>query len=85
MSSNSEFIQQWALKWAEGTIRGFAKGNIELKRAIGMLRRATEISGSDKLSAIIRNVEENPVYLPTISPEEKVKRLKPLKEALGFK
>ncbi len=50
-----------------------------------MLRRAVEVIGDDKLSAIVRNVEENPVYLPTIPPEEKVKRLKPLKEALDLR
>ena len=79
----SEFVEQWSLKWAEGTILGFAKGNIELNRAVGMLRRAGEIIGDDKLLAIIENIEKNPVYLPTLTPEEKAKRLKPLKDVLG--
>lgn len=81
---SSEFVEQWALKWAEGTILGFAKGNIELNRAVGMLRRSMEIIGKDKLSAIIRNIEENPIYLHNLSQKEKAKRLKPLKETLGL-
>ena len=82
---SSDFVTQWGLKWAEGTILGYVRRTIELNRAKGMLRRAMEIIGKDKLSAIIKNIEENPVYyLPTIPREEKAKRLKLLKKELNL-
>lgn len=81
----SEFAMEWSLKWAEGTILGYVRRRIELNRAKGMLRRAMEVIGKDKLSAIIENIEKNPVYyLPTISPEEKAKRLELLKKELSL-
>jgi len=80
----NEFMMEWALKWAEGTILGYARKRIELNRAKGMLRKAMETIGKDKLSAIFKNIEENPVYLPTMSKEEKVERLKPLKGELNI-
>ena len=77
------WVEDWALKWAEGTILGFAQGRIELNRALGMLRKAIEmIGGDDKLYAIIENIEKNPVYLPRMSSKEKVAKLRPLREAL---
>ena len=77
-----EFVTDWALKWAEGTILGFVRGGIDLTRAVGMLGRAAEMIGSHKLFAIIRNIEENPVYLPYMSQKDKVTKIKPLVEAL---
>jgi len=71
---------EWNLKWAHGTILGYIRKRIELNRAKGMLRRAMEIIGDDTLSAIFKNIEESPIYLPTMSREEKVKRLELLKK-----
>lgn len=82
MSSN--FVMHWGLKWAEGTILGYARKRIELNRAKGMLRRAMEIIGKDKLSAIFKNIEENPIYLPSMSTEEKIERLKLLRKDLNL-
>jgi len=79
----SDFVERWYRKWAEGVVLGFARGRIELSRALGMLRRASEVIGADVVFAIIRNVEENPVYLPYMTTEEKVSRLRPLKEGLA--
>jgi len=82
---SSEFGMQWTLKWAEGTILGYVRKRIELNRAKGMLRKAMEIIGKDKLSAIFKNIEENPIYyLPTMSPKEKAERLKLLKKELNI-
>ena len=78
----NDFGTGWALKWAEGTIVGFARGRIELNRAAGMLRRSAELIGDDRLSAIIKNIEENPIYLPGMTVAEKVAKLKPLRKAL---
>jgi len=80
--SESDFAKEWALKWAEGTILGFARDRIELNRARGMLQRAVELIGDDKLLAIIMNIERNPVYLPHMTVKEKVAKLEPLKKAL---
>jgi len=79
----SDFVERWYRKWAEGVVLGFARGRIELSRALGMLRRASEVIGADVVFAIIRNVEENPVYLPYMTTEEKASRLRPLKEGLA--
>ena len=86
MSSEfSEFGKRWGSRWAEGTILGYVRERIELNRAKGMLRRAMEIIGKDKLSAILKNIEENPhYYLPTIFVEEKIERLKMLKKELNL-
>lgn len=82
---SSEFAMEWSLKWAEGTILGYVRRRIELNRAKGMLRRAMEVIGKDKLSAIIENIEKNPVYyLPTISTEEKAEKLELLRKELGL-
>lgn len=81
---SSEFAMDWNLKWAQGTIIGYVRKTIELNRAKGMLRRAIGIIGREKLSAIIKNIEESPVYLPTMSLEEKTKRLKLLKKELNL-
>lgn len=75
------WVEDWALKWAEGTILGFARGRIELNRALGMLRKAIEMIGDDdKIYAIIKNIEKNPIYLPRTS--NKVAKLRQLREAL---
>lgn len=79
----SEFAMQWGLKWAEGTILGYARNRIELNRAKGMLNRAIEIIGKDKLSAIFKTIEASPVYLPAMTQEEKIKRLATLKKELN--
>ena len=81
---SSEFGMQWWLSWTEGTILGYARKRIELNRAKAMLHRAMEIIGKDKLSAIIRNIEENPVYLPSMSSKEKIERLELLKKELNI-
>lgn len=82
---SSEFAMEWFLKWAEGTILGYVRRRIQLNRAKGMLRRAMEVIGKDKLSAIIENIEKNPVYyLPTISPGEKAEKLELLRKELGL-
>jgi len=81
----SDFAKEWALKWAEGTILGFARGRIELNRAHGMLKKAEEVIGDDKLLAIIMNIEGNPIYLPYMTAKEKATKLEPLKRALKRK
>lgn len=82
---SSEFGEQWFLSWAEGTILGFMRSRIELNRAKGMLRTAMKNIGEEKLSLIIMNIEQNPIYLPSMSREEKVERLKILKKELNLK
>ena len=82
---SSEFGEQWFLNWAEGTILGFMRNRIELNRAKGMLRTAMKNIGEEKLSLIIMNIEQNPIYLPSMSREEKDERLKILKKELNLK
>jgi len=49
-----------------------------------MLKTAVNNIGEEKVSLIFKNIKENPVYLPTISTEEKVKRLDLLKKELNL-
>ena len=81
---SSEFSKKWFLRWAEGTIIGYLRHRIELNRAKGMLKTAINNIGEEKISLIIKNISENPAHLPTISTEEKVKRLELLKEELNL-
>jgi len=80
---SSEFVRQWSLKWVEGTILGFARGRLEFNRAVGMLRKAREMVKDEEFRAIFANIESSPVYLPTMTPERKKTKLRPLREALG--
>jgi hypothetical protein len=82
---SSEFAEEWFLKYAQGTILGFMRNRIELNRAKGMLKTAKENIGDENLSLIFMNVEQNPIYLRSMSQEEKVKRLKILKKELNLK
>lgn len=79
------FAKERALKWVEGVIVGYVKGTIELNRALGMINKALESYGvtREELFTIIKNVEQNPVYLPFIKTEEKVFRLKSLKDKIA--
>jgi len=81
---SSEFSKEWFYRWAEGTVIGFIRDRIELNRARGMLKTAIRYIGEEKLSLIMKKIEENPVYLPSMSPEEKVKRLMLLKKGLNL-
>jgi len=82
---SSEFVENWGLKYAQGTILGFLKNNIELNRAKGMLKTAKEIIGEETLSLIFQNIEQNPIHLWSMPPEEKIARLKILKKELNLK
>jgi len=79
---SSEFSKKWFYSWAEGTIKGYLRQRIGLNRAKGMLKTAIDNIGEEKISLIIKNIMENPVYLPTISTEEKVQRIELLRKEL---
>ena len=81
---SSEFGKEWFLKWAEGTTLGFIRNRIELNRAKGMLKTAINNIGEEKLSLIFKNIEQNPIYLPSIPSEEKAKKLEILKKELNL-
>jgi len=81
---SSDFSKEWVFRWAEGTIKGYLRHRIELNRAKGMLKTAINNIGEEKISLIFKNIKETPVYLPTISTEEKVKQLDLLKKELNL-
>ena len=81
---SSEFGKEWFSKWAEGTIIGFLRNTIELNRAKGMLSTAIKNTGEEKLSLIIKNIKLNPIYLLSMSREEKSKILELLKKELNL-
>lgn len=77
------FGREWSLKWAEGVVKGFVRGSMERARAFGMLRRAKKMGVKDEeLMAIIQAIESNPIYLPSLSQQEKAVRLEMIKEAM---
>ena len=81
---SSEFGKEWFFSWAKGTIIGYLRHRIELNRAKGMLKTAINNIGEEKISLIIKNIKEDPIYLPTVSTEEKVKLLELLKKELNL-
>jgi len=82
MSEASE-IREWRMKWAEGVILGLAKGTLEQARAFGMLRTAKKKGIKDEeLKAIIQAIETSPVYLSYMSHQDKINRLRVIREAL---
>jgi hypothetical protein len=81
---SSEFGKEWFFSWAKGTIKGYLRHRIELNRAKGMLKTAINNIGEKKISLIFKNLKENPVYLSTISTEEKLKMIELLKKELNL-
>jgi len=49
-----------------------------------MLKTAINNIGEEKISLIIMNIKEDPVYLPAVSTEEKIKMLELLKKELNL-
>lgn len=75
--------EEWSLKWAEGCIIGYIRGSLETKRAVGMLKRALDWGiKKDELKAILDSIKISPVYLPTMKPEDKAKKINELKGLL---
>jgi len=79
---SSDFVRQWALKWVEGTVLGFARDRLEFNRALGMLRRGREMITDVEFQAIFAAIETSPLYLPSMTPERRKAKLKPLRDAL---
>lgn len=80
---SSEFTKRWALKWAEGVLLGFGRNRIELNRTLRMLRKAKELGvKDDELLSIIEIIESSPVYLPSMTQEEKKLKFKQIRDAL---
>ncbi|MEM2128458.1 MAG: hypothetical protein QXN86_02220 [Candidatus Methanomethylicaceae archaeon] len=50
----------------------------------GRIRKCIESYGIkvDEVKAMIEAIEQNPAYLPALSMEEKIARLKPVKDAV---
>jgi hypothetical protein len=77
-------LRGWALKWVEGSIVSYMQDRISLKILIGRIKKAVASYGvgEKEVLAIIGVIQSSPVYLPSLSQEEKAHRLAPLLEAL---
>jgi hypothetical protein len=77
-------IKDWAMKWVEGSIISCVKGKTPLNMVVGRIRRALNSYGlkMDEILALIDAIENNPVYLPTLSKVEKSIKLKPIRDAV---
>jgi len=80
--SNSDFVRQWSLKWVEGTILGFARDRLEFNRAVGMLQRGRTMMTEEEFQAIFSAIETSPLFLPSVTPERRKAKLKPLRDAV---
>jgi hypothetical protein len=80
----STYPKDWALKWIEGSMVSYIAGRTSLNILLGRIKRAIEDYGVDRseVLAIIDVIERSPVYLPSLSQEEKGSRLEPLRRAL---
>jgi hypothetical protein len=78
------FQKGWALRWVEGSIVSYMQYRISLNILIGRIKKAVASYGvgKDEVLAIIGVIQDSPVYLPSLSHEEKACRLAPLLEAL---
>jgi hypothetical protein len=77
-------VKEWAMRWVEGSILSCVRGRTSLNMVVGRIRRALNSYSLkiEEILALIDTVEISPVYLPSLSREEKVARLKPIKEAV---
>jgi hypothetical protein len=77
-------IKDWAMKWVEGSIISCVKGKTPLNMVVGRIKRALNSYGlkMDEILALIDAIENNPVYLPTLSKVEKSIKLKPIRDAV---
>jgi len=80
----STYPKDWALKWIEGSTVSYITGRTSLNILLGRIKRAVEDYGVDKseVLAIIDVIERSPVYLPSLSREEKGSKLEPLRRAV---
>ncbi|RLE84452.1 MAG: hypothetical protein DRJ67_10555 [Thermoprotei archaeon] len=78
------FTKEWALKWIRGSILSYVTGGITLRMVVGRIRRALKSYGVKKgeVIAIIDVIQDSPVYLPSLSRDEKASKLEPLRRAL---
>jgi len=77
-------MKSWALKWLEGSLISFVRGSTHLNLVIGRIEKCIKSYGVkvDEVKAMIEAIEQNPAYLPTLPAEEKIARLKPMKDVL---
>jgi hypothetical protein len=77
-------MREWALKWIEGSLISLIKGNTPLNIVIGRIKRSIESYGVKPrdVMSLISSIESNPVYLPSLSSEEKTTKLKPVKDVI---
>ncbi len=85
--SQDTFVREWSLKWAEGVVIGFARDRLDRPRAFGMLRTALRKLGvkEEELTAILRAIETSPIYLPSMTSQQKAAKLNPIWEAIERK
>jgi len=75
----------WALRWIEGSIISYVRGRTSLNIVIGRIKRALNSYGVkvDEVMALIDSIENSNAYLPTMSRDEKIARLKPIRDVLN--
>jgi hypothetical protein len=78
------YPKSWVLKWIEGSTVSYIAGRTSLNILLGRIKKAVENYGVDRneVLAIIDVIERSPVYLPSLSQEEKSSKLEPLRKAI---
>ena len=84
MRDEQQSMRAWALKWVEGSLLGFARGSTPFNIVMGRIKRSVESYGvkPNEILLLIELIEQSPVYLPNLSKEEKIARLRPIKSAV---
>jgi len=75
---------EYTRRWIEGCIIGYLRGTIDDKRIIGMINRASTIIPIAEIINLIKDLSENPNYLPSIDANIKRNRAKLLLEKLDY-
>jgi len=77
-------IRDWALKWIEGSLLSFVENKTPLNITVGRIRKSVKSYGIkiNDLKLLIDMIEKSPLYLPSIQREEKIAKLKLVREAI---
>jgi len=84
LNSMDKELTKWALKWIEGSVLSYVQGRTTLSIVVGRVKRAIRSYGvtEEEVIALIDLIEQSPVYLPTMSRNEKAARLQSLRDDL---
>lgn len=76
--------REWGLRWIKGSILGYIKGSTSLNIVLGRIKRGLESYGItfNDVIILLKVLEIDPTYLPSINKKDKNLKLEILKREL---